>query len=147
MSWDQRHTLNVTAGISAKPAGITLTGYFNSGTPYTFTPLGYSELSLINLYENNDIKPNTISVDLTAYWKLPFRSALDARLLLSVYNLFDGLNAGWVYGDTGKPYNRIVTDVEKANFKSAFTDVYDQYKNPTCYLPPRQVKLGMQVNF
>jgi hypothetical protein len=145
MSWDQRHTLNLTAGWAGEGAGLTLTGTYNSGTPYTYTPLGYSELSLINLYENNDVKPGSFNVDLTAHWDVPFLAPVDGRLILSVYNLFDALNAMWVYGDTGRPYEHIVTDIEKDNYKSAFTGVTDQYRNPTAYGAPRQVKLGLQV--
>jgi len=147
MSWDQRHTLNLTAGLTSKAYGITATGYYNSGTPYTFTPLGYSELSLINLYENNDVKPGTFSVDLTGYWRLPIFTRFDTRLLFNVYNLLDALNARWVYGDTGKPYEKIVSDIEKSNYKSNFTDVYDQYQNPSAYSAPRLVKLGIQFQF
>lgn len=147
MSWDQRHTINLTAGYSVEEYGLTVTGYYNSGTPYTFTPLGYTELSLINLYENNDIKPGSMTVDLTGYWRVPLFTKFNTRLFLNVYNLFDALNATWVYGDTGKPYERIVTDIEKSNYKSAFTDVFDQYKNPTAYSSPRLVKLGLQFQF
>ncbi|RPI01896.1 MAG: TonB-dependent receptor, partial [Calditrichaeota bacterium] len=147
MSWDQRHTLNVTAGYSASKFGATVTGYYNSGTPYTYTPLGYSELSLINLYENNDIKPGTFNLDLKGYWRIALIKNYDLRLVLNIYNLLDALNARWVYGDTGKPYERIVSDIEKNNYKSDYTDVYDQYKNPSAYAAPRMIKCGLQLHF
>ena len=147
MSWDQRHTINLTSGYSRKEYGFTATAYYNSGQPYTYEPLGYSPLSLVNLYSNNDTKPGTFSVDLTAYWRLPIFSEYDARLTLNVYNLLDNLNANWVYNDTGKPYKKIVTDIEKDNYKSNFTDVYDQYENPAMYSAPRQVKIGLRFEF
>ncbi|NQT24810.1 TonB-dependent receptor [candidate division KSB1 bacterium] len=149
MPWDQRHTINLTSGYSTKNYSFTTTAYYNSGQPYTYTPLGSSPLSLINLYTNNDMKPGAFSVDLIAYWRLPIftHSNYDVRLTLNVYNLLDNLNANWVYGDTGKPYKTIVTDVEKSNFRSNFTDVFDQYENPTMYSTPRQVKLGLKFSF
>lgn len=147
MSWDQRHTLNLTAGYSWKSIGFNTTLYYNSGRPYTFTPLGYSPLSLINLYTNNDYQPGSFNVDLTSYWRLPIFGDYDVYLTLDVYNFLDALNARWVYGDTGKPYTTIVTDAEIDNYKSNFTDVYDQYQNPEMYSPPRQVKLGLSFKF
>jgi len=36
MGWDQRHTLNLSAGYSAANYGFHVTSYFNSGTTYTF---------------------------------------------------------------------------------------------------------------
>jgi len=67
--------------------------------------------------------------------------------VLNIYNLLDALNARWVYGDTGKPYERIVSDIEKNNYKSDYTDVYDQYKNPSAYAAPRMIKCGLQLHF
>ena len=54
MSWDQRHTFNVSIGYNTDRFGISTTGYYNSGTPYTFTPQGESNLALLNLYPIND---------------------------------------------------------------------------------------------
>ena len=147
MSWDQRHTINLTSGYFWNSLGFSTTLYYNSGRPYTFTPLGYSPLSLINLYTNNDYQPGSFSVDLTSYWRLPIFPEYDVRLTLDVYNLLDGLNARRVYGDTGKPYTTIVTDADIKNYKSNFTDVYDQFRDPSMYSPPRQVKLGLSFRF
>ncbi len=147
MSWDQRHTFNMTVGYNAEKYGATVIGFYNSGTPYTYTPLGYSELSLINLYENNDFKPGHLNADLRGYWRLPLGGQWNVRLLLNIYNLFDALIPMWVYGDTGKPYEKIVTDIEKMNYNCDFTDVFDQYQNPTAYAAPRMVKLGLEVQF
>ena len=46
MSWDQRHTFNLSLGYNTDKFGVTATGYYNSGTPYTFTPQGESSLAL-----------------------------------------------------------------------------------------------------
>ena len=40
MSWDQRHTFNLSAGYNTQKFGISAMGYYNSGTPYTFSPQG-----------------------------------------------------------------------------------------------------------
>jgi len=147
MPWDQLHTLNLTSGYSARDYGFTITAYYNSGQPYTFEPLGYSPLSEINLLKNNDRKPSTFSMDLTSYYSLPMFENYDVRLVLNIYNLLDNLNAQSVYNDTGKPYETIIPDEEKRQFRSKFTDVFDQYENPAMYVPPRQVKLGLRIQF
>lgn len=147
MSWDQRHTFNITVGYAADKFGLTMIGYYNSGTPYTFSPQADSPLSLINLYQNNDTKPTTYSVDLNAYYALPVYNKLRARLFLKVYNLLDRKNAAWVYGDTGQAYTTIVRESQIANHRSDFNDYYDRVKNPTAFSAPREIKLGLGVEF
>ncbi|MBN1895762.1 TonB-dependent receptor [bacterium] len=147
MSWDQRYTMNATVSYSANNLNVALTGYVNSGTPYTYSPPGYSTLAHINLYENNSSKPVTTTFDFSASYTLPVYGRNAVRLLLNVYNLFDRLNPVWVYGDTGQPYTRIVTESEVQKFRSDYNDYYDQIKNPTGYSHPRSVKLTVGYQF
>jgi outer membrane receptor protein involved in Fe transport len=147
MSWDQLFTLNATAGATIGRFNAALTGYLNSGTPYTYTPLSYSPLSLINLYQNNATQPSTFSMDLSASYNLQLRGRNSIRFQLNVYNLLDRLNANWVYGTTGQPYTRIVTDSELAGHRSDFNDFYDRVENPSMYGWPRAVKLTVGYNF
>ena len=147
MSWDQRYTMNATFTYSTKDWNAALTGYINSGTPYTYSPPGYSPLYRINLYQNNSYKPTTVSFDLTASYLIPLFGNHSLKLTLNVYNLFDNLNAVWVYGDTGQPYTRIVTESDLSKFRSDYNDYYDQVENPTMYSYPRSVKLTMGYTF
>ncbi|RPH97051.1 MAG: TonB-dependent receptor, partial [Calditrichaeota bacterium] len=147
MSWDQRHTANITVGYAHKDFRATLTGYYNSGTPYTFAPLPESPLSLINLYMNNDYMPSGFKVDMTAFYDIKLVGSYDVRLTLTVYNLLDRLNPVWVYSDTGQPYTTIVRDAEIASHRSNFNDYYDRVHNPTAYSAPRQIKLGLGIVF
>jgi outer membrane receptor protein involved in Fe transport len=147
MSWDQRHTLSIIAGYTTRNAGVTLTGKFNSGVPYTYTPMQESRLYNVNLYQNNDYQPGGYTVDLTAYYKLPLFGKYDARLTLTVYNLLDRLNAVWVYSDTGQPYTTIVRPGDLASHHSDFNDYYDRIKNPSAYSAPRQIKMGLGIVF
>jgi outer membrane receptor for ferrienterochelin and colicin len=147
MSWDQRHTFNATAGYRTKNYGATLTGYYNSGTPYSFAPLPESPLSLINLYMNNDYKPSGFKVDLTAFYNIKLSNSYKARLTLTVYNLLDRLNTVWVYSDTGQAYTTIVREAEIAAHHSNFNDYDDRVHNPTAYSAPRQIKLGLGFVF
>ena len=147
MSWDQRHTFNATVSYTRKSYGATLTGYYNSGTPYAFAPLETSPLSLINLYENNAYKPSGYTFDLSCFWNFNLFAGYEGQLTLNVYNLFDRMNAIWVYSDTGQPYTRIVFASQIENHRSDFNDYMDRVKDPTAYSAPRQVKVGFGVRF
>ena len=72
MNWDQRHTLNLTLGYHKKALGVSLTGYYNSGTPYTWNPIDTNPLYNLNLLPNNSTKPETYSVDLYTYYNFKF---------------------------------------------------------------------------
>lgn len=147
MSWDQRHTLNGTLGYSGSNYGVSLTGYFNSGAPYTFSPQGESILSRVNLYPNNDYRPIRYHADLTAYYSIKLMRDMRLKFDLSVYNLFDRLNENWVNGETGRAYTAIVTDADISGFRSDFNEYHDTYQDPSAYSAPRQIKLGMGLSF
>ncbi|MCB0730468.1 MAG: TonB-dependent receptor [Ignavibacteriae bacterium] len=147
MSWDQRHTFNASVGYHTQEYGVTVTGYYNSGTPYTFSPLAESPLSLVNLYENNDYQPIGYTVDLAAYYNFKIFDTYYAKLTLNIYNLLDRLNAVSVYGSTGQAYTTVVRDAQIANHHSNYNDYYDIVENPTMYSAPRQIKLGLGIEF
>tara|TARA_Y100001970_G_scaffold88177_1_gene111357 strand:+ start:3730 stop:6333 length:2604 start_codon:yes stop_codon:yes gene_type:complete len=147
MSWDQRHTFNVSVGYNTKKYGGTITSYYNSGTTYTFEPIGESNLSSLNLLPNNSYKPSTISVDVKAFYNFTIRKKIKAKLGLSIYNLFDRLNEMSVYPDTGRAYYSIVTDIERATYRSTFSTLEDLYGNPGMFSAPRQIKLTLGIVF
>ncbi len=147
MSWDQRHTLNVTVGYNTDNYGVSLTGYYNSGTPYTFTPYLENRLALVNLYPNNDYKPITYQADLSAYYKIHLFRDYEAKLELSVYNLFDRLNANTVNSETGRPYTAIIEESDVNLHHNELIPFEDTYQDPSMYNAPRQVKLGLVFDF
>ncbi len=147
MSWDQRHTFNATVGYHKDNLGITLTGYYNSGTPYTWTPIVLNPISRVNLYPNNDYMPSSYSVDLFSFYRFKLFKKFNAKLELSIYNLFDRLNPVWVYGSTGQPYTAIIQESDRSNHRSDFNTYEDRIKNPSAYSAPRMVKLGIGITF
>jgi outer membrane receptor protein involved in Fe transport len=147
MSWDQRHTLNLTLGYYKENYGVTATGYYNSGTPYTWSPLSSSPLALINISPNNDYIPSKISVDLAAYYHLKIWQDMQLSFDLSVYNLLDELNEEWVNGRTGRAYSDIIEDSDLDRHRQDFNDYEDRVHNPAMYSAPRQVKLTMGIEF
>jgi outer membrane receptor protein involved in Fe transport len=147
MEWDQRHTFNATIGYASRKYGITIMGFYDSGTPYSFSPQPESTLSLINLYQNNDYKPSTYTIDVNAFYAFNIYEDFRAELYLKIYNLLDTKNSVWVYGDTGQAYTTVVRESQIAQHRSDFNDYYDRVENPTAFSAPRQIKLGFGVKF
>jgi len=147
MSWDQRHTFNATLGYNSEKFGLTLTSYYNSGTAYTFEPMGESALAGLNLLPNNSYKPSNISVDLKAFYLIQIMDNISGKLVISIYNLFDRLNEMNVHNKTGRAYYSIITDTDRATYRSNFSTLEDVYGNPGMYSAPRQIKVSLEIAF
>ena len=147
MSWDQRHTFNATVGYHSGNFHMSATGYYNSGTPYTFSPLGESVLSRINLYPNNDYQPSKYQADLTARYSLQLANMAGVNFFLTIYNLFDRLNEEWVNSQTGRAYTDVEENSEILLHRSNFNDYEDVYQNPSMYSTPRMIKFGLELTF
>lgn len=147
MSWDQRHTLNVTVGYNTPQYGATFTGYYNSGSPYTWSPITESTLHRVSLYPNNSWRPSRYSIDLNGFYDFTVISDIKLRLSLTVYNLLDRLNEEWVDGQTGRAYTAIVRAQDLANHRSDFNEYIDRIHNPSMYSAPRMIKIGLGVVF
>ncbi len=147
MSWDQRHTLNVTVGYYTDHYGGTLTAYYNSGTPYTWQPISASILSRVNLVPNNSWQPSTYSVDCMAYYDMPLTDGMKLRFELNVYNLLDRLNEIRVNPQTGRAYTAIIRETDIAGHRSDFNEYIDRVQDPSMYSAPRLVKFGVSLLF
>ena len=147
MSWDQRHTLNGSLMYLKDNHGATITGYYNSGSPYTFSPQSESVLSRINLYPNNDYRPEKYSVDGAFYYRFEMVKGLKATLDINIYNIFDRLNEEWVNGQTGRAYTAVIKETDIASHRSDFNEYEDRIKNPSMYSSPRSIKIALGINF
>ena len=147
MSWDQRHTFNATVAYNKPVYGVSLTGYYNSGSPYTFSPIEESRLSRVNLYPNNDYRPTKYHADLMAYYNLNITKKYKVNFRLAIYNLFDRLNENWVNDQTGRAYTAVIKDTDLAGHRSNFNDYEDRIKNPAMFVAPRMIKLTTGINF
>ena len=147
MSWDQRHTFNVSLGYNTSKYGMTTTGYYNSGTPYTFSPQGESNLALLNLYPNNDYKPSNYTVDLTGYLNFPKIFGYHSNIDILVRNLTDRRNEYGVSSETGRSYTAVVNETELLSHRSDFNSYEDRYKDPSMFSSPREIKIGLTVKF
>jgi len=147
MSWDQRHTFNLSVGYNATKYGATLTGYYNSGTPFSWNPIPESPLARVNLFPNNSPKPSQVTIDMRAYYALYSVANVQLRLLLIAYNLLDNLNELSVNSITGRAYTDIVRQSQLDDHRSDFNDYYDRIHDPSMYAAPRQMKAGVEVIF
>ena len=147
MSWDQRHTFNASLGYNVEGYGFTITSYYNSGTTYSFEPMSESSLAGLNLLPNNSYKPSNISVDLRAHYLLKISDIISGKVVLSIYNVFDRLNEMSVHSDTGRAYYSIITDTERAAYRSTFSDLEDVYANPGMFSSPRHIKVSLELKF
>ncbi len=147
MSWDQRHTLNATVGYNNDTFGGNLTGFFDSGTPYSWTPVSNTILFRVNLLPNNSWMPAQFNFDFNGYYNLKISKKLKMQLTLTVYNLFDRLNEVWVNGQTGRAYTAIIRDTDLASHKSEFNEYLDRVQDPSAYSAPRLVKVGIGLDF
>ena len=147
MSWDQRHTFNLSLGYNTDRFGVSATGYYNSGTPYTFAPQGESNLALLNLYPNNDYIPSNYHADLSGYIYLPQIFGVKGKIDFIIYNLLDRYNEYGVSSETGRAYTAVVNETELLSHRSNFNTYDDRYKDPSMFQTPRQVKVGLTIPF
>lgn len=147
LSWDQRHTVNASIGYVTPKYGVTLTGYFNSGKPYTFTPVSVSPLAKQTLYPNNAKRPATFSLDLRSNYDFKIGKSQKIRFFLSIYNLLDRKNELFVNSSTGRAYTAIIYPINIETFRSNYNDIYDSVKNPYMYSTPREIKIGFGYLF
>ena len=144
LSWDQRHTFNVTFGYNKEKFGTTVSAYFNSGTAFTFEPISENALAEINLEPNNAYKPSNYLINLASYYNIP---VINARLTFEVYNLFDTLNEYTVNSQTGRAYSAILSESSEASFRNNYTTIEDTYQDPTHYGAPRSIKIGIEIRY
>lgn len=138
LDWDQRHSMNFTLSVIQKRWGVGLIGRYGSGLPYT--PEYQNERTA---FENSARMPETISFDLKAH-----RDFLLGNIRVSLYtqikNLFDRKNPVNVFNDTGSPsYSLVPTYVPEQPLHS----LEDYLTRPDYFSPPRQIIIGLKVNY
>ncbi len=147
LSWDQRHTASINVAYSTPNFSVSSTYSYNSGFPYTISPVQDSRLARQNVLPNNSVRPANTRFDLQGHYDIPLSKGTKFRLFLYVKNLFDSLNEMEVYGSTGRAYTKILENVAEQTFISDYNTVYDQYQNPGMFSAPREIKLGIGYIF
>ncbi len=147
MSWDQRHTLNLTLGYNKVNWGVTVIGWMGSGSAYTWSPIDQNPLNRINLYPNNSSKPFHHNFDLKAHYDIATLLGSNIRATLYIYNLFDHLNENVVNSNTGRTNQSIIRPQDRLGHWSDFSTYEERIYSPSNWSAPRLVKLGLGVLF
>jgi outer membrane receptor protein involved in Fe transport len=147
LSWDQRHTLNLSIGYIQKELMATFTAYYNSGMVYTWEPYEGNRLALINLYPNNSWKPANFQLDFKGNYEWQFYKSVKLSLGLLIYNLLDNKGELNVNSTTGRANQQIIHENELENHHSNFNTYEDRVQSPANISPPREIKLSIGFLF
>ncbi len=147
LSWDQRHTANASIEYRQPKYAVTLTGYYNSGLPYTYKPVSTSPLAKQTLYPNNAKRPANYTLDLRAHYDFNIYKDHKVRLYVLIYNLLDRKNELIVNPTTGRAYTAVLYPTDFKTFRSNFNTIYDRIQNPYMFSPPREIKIGLGYQF
>lgn len=147
MSWDQRHTLNMSLGYTQERWGVTLMGWLGSGSAYTWSPIDQSPLNRVYLFPNNSKKPFHNTFDLKANYELGEIRGARLRLTMYVYNLFDHLNENNVNPNTGRTNQAIIRPQDRLGHWSDFSTYEERIYSPSNWSAPRLVKVGLGLFF
>ncbi|MFV1981647.1 MAG: TonB-dependent receptor plug domain-containing protein, partial [Rhodothermia bacterium] len=139
LDWDRRHQLiaSMTVGKPNNWLG-TLIGKLGSGLPYT--PSKADERIGI---ENSARRPGFTTFDLFLTKQLPLGKA-PLSIFTRIFNLLDTRNEANVYTDTGRAFaNLTFNPGEPAglNTKEQF------FRRPDFFTAPRQITIGLSLNF
>ena len=147
MSWDQRHTIALGLNYARKNWSTSLTGYYDDGTPYTWSPIIESPLSKVNLYPNNAKKPTQYRLDFFGFYDFDLTSRFKLRASLHIENILDTKNELSVNGNTGRANEAIIREVDLASHRSFFNTYNDRIVSPSAISPPRYIKFGLGLIF
>jgi outer membrane receptor protein involved in Fe transport len=150
MNWDQRHTLNAFSTFNVKGWIMTVTVKYQSGRPYTpAIPKGEitGASSYVGWNENSERIPATSSVDLRLLKSFRLNK-FNLNLYTVIYNIFDQRGSTGVFATTGSSDfdTNIYTDY--GGYDPRRVGSYnEQFRRPEWYQPPREIQLGLSLEF
>ncbi len=141
LDWDQRSTLNLSLSVG-KPGDWSVSAILQYGTGFPYT----EDIRVLNglRFENGGIKPTTFTVDLRAE-KTVSLSNLDVTLFALIYNLLDRKNEYGVDAASGRANIDLFTYLAGQIY--GLNTIEEYVNNPGNYSAPRQLRLGLTVEF
>ncbi|MDZ7262513.1 MAG: TonB-dependent receptor, partial [candidate division KSB1 bacterium] len=150
MSWDQNHTLNGSLVYRKGNWLVSMIGRFWTGRPYT-PSFRVAEVvgstAQVGLRENSARLPNRKSVDV--YINRMFHwGSYEFTVFMNIYNLFDTRDETSVYGDTGTAEYTTTIDPLRIPYNPLRIGTIEDYVNqPSWYSEPREIQLGISLEF
>lgn len=150
LPWDQTQTLNTTVSLGEPDNwNLSIIGKLGTGLPYTPQILEKQ----VYVKTNSGRRPSTATVDLLAEKTFRYFD-LNFIIFLKVFNLFDTLNDRFVYEDTGRSTYSLFQNSGKAvsadDLAERVPGVHsseEYYNRPNYYYPPREVRVGLSLEF
>ncbi|MBI9070740.1 MAG: TonB-dependent receptor [Melioribacteraceae bacterium] len=150
LGWDQAHTINTRISLSDPGDwNLSIVGKFGSGLPYTPLVTGKE----VFVRTNSGRKPSKFTVDLLAEKSIELLGT-DVTFFVKVYNLFDTLNETLVYSNTGRATYSLDALKGDAQYTDKLAETVDgihpiseYFNNQSYYSPPRDIKIGMSLDF
>lgn len=150
LNWDQRQLLNVQLSYMVKGWIASFIGKYNSGEPYTPVFARGSRVggaALSGLVTNSSRKPDVHSYDIHLIKRVKLGS-LNFSFFLYGYNIFDQREERGVYSDTGTAsYTTDPSPGEMPYDPNRIGTVEHLLLRPEWYIAPRQIQVGMSLNF
>ncbi|HEY9165515.1 MAG TPA: TonB-dependent receptor [Candidatus Kryptonia bacterium] len=141
LDWDRRNSLNftITTGI---PGDFIASAVGQLGTGLPYTPSYQNQRTGL---ENSSNKPTFFDVDifLTKYLKL---FGINFSIFAKIYNVFDTPDELDVFTDTGRAGYTLDETRAQAPPRGVNT-IQEYFTRPDFYSAPRQVLLGMSMDF
>ena len=149
LDWDQPHTLNATINFGGESWNLTFVGRIGSGLPYTPRLL----FEQIYLKTNSARRPAQTTVDLLVDKTINLAD-FNFTFFLKVFNLFDALNENNIFDDTGRANYTLESELgttQAADYYASLNPLIkpssEYFVRPNYYLPPREVRFGLTLEF
>lgn len=150
LDWDQRHTANLTLGVSESDWGVFLVGRYGSGLPYT-PQINQADEQGVDAARvdrrNARLRPASANLDLRLFKNFTF-NPVTLSIFVKVFNVFDTRNEVEVYAQTGRasatPEALGVGQVGGAN---RLNTVQEYLLRPDYYSEPREIQVGFEISF
>jgi len=141
LDWDRQHQINATLTIG-DPGNynMSLIGRLATGFPYT------SVWGTGAYIENNARRPLIYTFDM--YLVKDFKiGKLNYSVFARIYNLFDRLNERDVFPDTGRS-GYTLTPFQMGYLQPrGINSIEDYFIRPDFYSSPREIQVGLSVEF
>ncbi|MDP1676514.1 MAG: TonB-dependent receptor [Bacteroidota bacterium] len=141
LNWDQRSTINISMNVGDK--GDWMTGLIfgnGSGFPYTESIRVSGGLR----FENGGVKPSTYTLDFRAEKSFALLG-VKGNVFMLVYNLLDIKNENNVDAASGRANVDLYT--KEAGPIYGLNTLKEYLNNPTSFSAPRNVRLGINLDF